>query len=299
MEKIFIITIAFIKSVLSGLKILLRSKYITYLPKSEKKKCLIIGNGPSAKNDMAILLNHKIEADLLCLNKFPDTEYYELLKPRHFIIVSTEFWKKGSIEKYNIFRDNIIKAFIKKTSWPINFLLPAEARHNPTFIRQFETNKFINLVYFNTTPVEGLKIFSHLFFNLNLGSPRPHNVLIPSILTTIWMKYKEIGIIGADHSWLETLTVNEHNDALLNQKHFYDTQFDAAQKMTKRGSDYRKLHEILEQFTLTFKAYFTLDDYAKSKGIKLYNCSSKSYIDGLERMPLEEFINVTLYFQEK
>ena len=279
-----------LQSFLSFLKILIRSRLSTSIPKTNQRKCLIIGNGPSVKKDLPMLLEGNYDIDLLCLNKFPDTDFYDQLKPKHFVIVSTEFWDKGSIAEYQLVRDNIIKAFISKTNWPVNFFLPASARKNKTFMSLFRENKYITPIFFNTTPVEGNQSFNHLFFNLKWGSPRPHNVLIPSLLNMIWMGYKEIGLIGADHSWLETLSVSEKNEALLNQKHFYDEHESRSAKMTRKGSSYRKLHEILEKFMLTFKAYFTLNDYAKTKDIKLYNCSSKSYIDSLERMPLKDFL---------
>jgi hypothetical protein len=290
MEVLFKKISGLFQSFLSLLKILIRSKYKVTFPESSSPKCLILGNGPSVKQDLEFLLDSDFEGDLLCLNKFPDTAYYQKLKPRHFVIVSEEYWNKGSIEEYQLIRDNIIKAFIEKTTWPVNFLVPAGARKHKAFMDQFRQNELITPVFYNTTPVEGNQTISHLFFNRKWGSPRPHNVLIPSILNMIWMDYKEIAVIGADHSWLETLSVNENNEALLNQKHFYDENQTRSRKVTRKGSSYRKLHEILEKFMLTFKAYFMLNDYAESKGIKLYNCSSKSYIDSLERKPLKDFL---------
>lgn len=290
MEVIFQKISGVLQAFLSLLKILVRSKLVIKFPETTQRKCLILGNGPSVKKDLPVLLEKDFEADLLCLNKFPDTEYYEKLKPRHFVIVSEEYWNKGTIEEYQLIRDNIIKAFIEKTTWPVNFFVPASARKNQAFMKQFKVNKNITPVYYNTTPVEGNSTISQWFFNLKWGSPRPHNVLIPSMLNMVWMNYKEIGVIGADHSWLETLSVNDNNEALLNQKHFYDENETRSRRVTRKGSSYRKLHEILEKFMLTFKAYFTLDDYARTKEIKLYNCSSKSYIDSLERMPLIDFL---------
>jgi hypothetical protein len=105
------------------------------------------------------------------------------------------------------------------------------------------------------------------------------------------MGYKEIGLIGADHSWLETLSVSDNNEALLNQKHFYDEGETSSKKMTRKGSSYRKLHEILEKFMLTFKAYFIIKDYVETKNIKIFNCTPSSYIDAFERKTLEEFLD--------
>lgn len=290
MEGLFKYLVSFAQSMLSMLKILIKSKYSTNTAKRQSDKCLILGNGPSVLEDIHFLKKQDLKLDLLCLNKFPDTEYFEILKPNHFVLVSTEYWKKGTIASYNEVRDKIIKALIEKTTWPLNLFLPADARHHQWFIDMIEANENLKIIYYNTTPIEGGEWISNKLFDLRLGSPRPHNVLIPSILNSIWMGYKEIGVIGADHSWLETLTVTDQNEALLNQKHFYDADKSKSLKMTKNGSGYRKLHEILEKFMLTFKAYFVLDSYARSRSIKLFNCSSKSYIDGLERMTLEEFI---------
>ena len=54
----------------------------------------------------------------------------------------------------------------------------------------------------------------HFFFSKGLAMPRPHNVLIPSIMNLAYLGYKELYIVGADHSWLSEITVNENNEAL-------------------------------------------------------------------------------------
>ncbi|NJL74615.1 MAG: hypothetical protein HC892_05805 [Saprospiraceae bacterium] len=116
--------------------------------------------------------------------------------------------------------------------------------------------------------------------------PRPHNVLIPSLMLAINIGFKEIFVVGADHSWLEELTVNENNEALLHQKHFYDEESSKPEYMYRQGKRPRKLHEILEKFMLSFRAYFDIREYSESKEVQIWNATPKSYIDAFERNTL-------------
>ena len=93
-------------------------------------------------------------------------------------------------------------------------------RKNVIDLKSQNTN--ITFHYFNTTPIEGLPFMSNFIFKNRLGMPRPHNVLIPSLMIGITEGYEKISVLGADHSWLAEISVNEKNEALVNQKHFYD-----------------------------------------------------------------------------
>ena len=115
------------------------------------------------------------------------------------------------------------------------------------------------------------------------GLPRPHNVLIPALFVAINSGYKRIYLAGADHSWLPMISVNDQNQALVNQQHFYDEHSSKSDLMYKLGVRPRRLHEILEKFMFTFRSYFDLKDYAESKGSKIYNSTPDSYIDAFDR----------------
>ena len=119
------------------------------------------------------------------------------------------------------------------------------------------------------------------------GIPRPHNVLIPAILNIINTGYKKIYLIGADHSWLPLISVNDQNIALVNQQHFYDESENNSEFM-HRESRPRRLHEVLEKLMFAFRSYFDLKDYANSRDVKIYNCTPGSFIDAFERKNLNE-----------
>ena len=286
LEKLSIFIGKLISSFLSLFKILLRSKLAVGQHQTKDDVCIILGNGPSLKTALEDYGGRLAGKNLLCVNRFPDTKAFEQLKPRYFLITSKEYWEPGSIKKHQDIRDNIIKALVEKTSWPLTFFLPVASKNNQTFLTYIRSNSNIDISFFNTTPVEGLKNISHFYMRKGWGMPRPHNVLIPCIFNAVNAGFKEIYILGADHSWLPLISVNDENVALVNQKHFYDEGNTKSESM-HRHSRPRRLHEILEKFMLSFKAYFELKDYAETKGVKIYNCTPGSFIDAFERKNIE------------
>ena len=96
----------------------------------------------------------------------------------------------------------------------------------------------------------------------------------------------KISILGADHSWLGEISVNNKNEALVNQKHFYDEQTSTSQPMQDYITRPRKLHEILRKFYLSFKGYWEINSYAEKKGIQIINSSETSMIDAFPKKGL-------------
>ena len=290
LERLFNFFNSLTKSFFTFLKILVRSKFFLSEHTAHSSHCIILGNGPSLKTVLEEHTESLKKHTLLCVNKFPDTEPYTVLKPRYFLFTSTGYFIPEKIKHEQEARVKIINALVKNTTWPITVFCPSLARSNPDFINKIKSNENIELCYFNNTPIEGLRFFNHLFMKLGWGMPRPHNVLIPCIFMAINAGYKQLYLIGADHSWLPMISVNEKNDALINQVHFYDDGETQQGKMF-RNSQPRRLHEILEKFMLSFRAYFELKDYAEVRGTKIYNCTPGSFIDAFERKDINKILN--------
>ncbi len=284
MEKLFNIIIATTNSILTFLKILLRSTFVISKYKTENEQLFILGNGPSLKHQLPLLESKFRNSSILSVNGFPLSDLFEKIKPNYFIVCSPGFYRNDAVD-YNVeVRKNIIKGLVEKTTWPIVFFIPAASRKNKQFTDYINSNQNITLQYYNTTPAEGLKSLKHLFYNMGLGSPRPHNVLIPSILQAINAGYKKIYLLGADHSWLPELSVNDNNEVLLNQKHFYDEHSSTAKQMHKQeGRGNRKIHEVLHKFMLSFNAYHELNEYASTKDSTIINLTEGSFIDAFEK----------------
>ncbi|MBX2873133.1 MAG: hypothetical protein KTR30_13560 [Saprospiraceae bacterium] len=273
-------------SCLSLLKVLLRSNLLLRTPVAQEKECVILGNGPSLKKLLAERLEDLQGKDLICVNKFPDTAFFTQLKPKYFIFVSPEYWVNDPANPNTAIRQNIINALIEKSSWEITLFCPYKGKKAKEWVSNIRRNKNIKIVFFNDTPIEGLFSWNRIFMANGWGLPRPHNVLIPAITMAINSGYKRIYLAGADHSWLPMISVNDKNQALVNQQHFYDENATKSDLMYKLGMRPRRLHEILEKFMFTFRSYFVLKDYAESRGATIYNSTPDSYIDAFERKPI-------------
>jgi hypothetical protein len=76
--------------------------------------------------------------------------------------------------------------------------------------------------------------------------------------------------------------VNDKNEALVNQKHFYDENESKPLKM-QDWNRARKLHEMIHKFYLSFRGYWELKSFIEKSGVKVYNASEISMIDAFER----------------
>lgn len=269
----------FVESLVTLARILTTSRFSNGILKiNHNNKIHILGNGPSLQE---VDLNN-LDGDLMAVNNFALTDRFEACKPKYYILNAPEYWINDVDQEYLELREAILRAFEAKTFWPMILYLPFGAKKS-AFCTHIEQIRNIEVRFYNTTPVEGYSWFTFRIFDAKLGMPRPHNILIPAIMTSLWMGYKKIFIYGADHSWLSEIFVGENNNVYLTQKHFYDTQTAKPDVMKKLGKNQRRLHEVLEKFYLTFKGYHEIEKYAINKKCYIVNLTPKSFIDAFNR----------------
>lgn len=275
-----------INSILTIIKIIVLSDIFIQkkYPKTENKECIILGNGPSLTNFISDNKTFIEAKELMCVNHFAESEYYSDLKPHFYIINATELWS-ANVEQSHIDRsDNLFGTIAEKTTWELYLYVHAKAKNYKRWSINIEKNSNIKVVYYNPTPVDGFKSFKYFCYNNKLGMPRPHNVLIPAILFAIYSQFETIYLAGAEHSWFKDLWVNDNNEVLLTQKHFYDEKTAQALPVHKEGKGQRKLHEILIKWVYAFQSYWELEEYSKSVNVKIYNVTKDSYVDAFERI---------------
>ena len=266
-------------------KILLWSRKVS-LPRAQKKELVILGNGPSLQD---FLKNHRdflAGKQSLAVNHFADTAAFTDIKPDFYLINVPEFWTENVDEDVLKRRNRLLENLIQKTTWDMHLLLGMGAKKSKKWRELSEKNPHLKIHYFNTAPVEGFRWFRHFCYHRQCGMPRPHNVLIPSLMLAIHMGFDKIYITGADHNWLEEIFVADDNTVYLTQRHFYDAQTARPDVMKKTGKNKRKLHEILHKFMLAFRGYFDIDDYARSRKVKIINITPHSLIDAFKRKKL-------------
>jgi len=273
------------ESIATLFKVLLLSKPVN-LPKAKEKELVILGNGPSLQDFLKQHGDFLKGKSVLAVNHFADTDSFVQIKPDYYILNVPEFWASNVDKDVKDRADNLLKNLIERTDWDMTLLLGMGAKNSGFHKKLLNRNSHITTYFFNTTPVEGFKVFRHFCYKRQCGMPRPHNVLIPSLMLGINMLYKKIYVAGAEHSWMEDLFVADDNTVYLTQRHFYDAQTARPDVMKKTGKGQRKLHEILHKFMLAFKGYWVINSYAKSRGTKIVNISPNSMIDAFERQRL-------------
>ena len=282
--KYFIFVFNFLISVGRILKYKTYKGGLKYSNKINSGTLNILATGPSLKKDLADNLEFIKKSDLLVVNDFAFDESFIQIKPSYYVFADPGYWlDKELTTKENIsIREKIFNLIIKTTTWKLDIYVPKTSGN--FFIELFRVNSCISVQTYNSIDIGNLEdIWVQFCLKYNLAAPC-YNVVGTSIYLGINMGFKIINIYGADHSWTQDLTVDNHNRVCTISRHFYDevnqTNLKSWQKVNNQNY---KMHEILTDLAKTFHYYFIINNYAKSKGAKVYNYTFNSFIDAFSR----------------
>lgn len=268
----------FFNSLKSIAKVTAQSRKCSVRQISDAHRIIIMGNGPS--------LNETIEAHADVLQRMPtmavnfaaNAPVFREIRPRFYVLADPYFFSGAD--------DSNLKRLwkeIKSIDWPCTLYVPATMRKKANAAIN---SHYVSVEGFNAVGAEGFESLSHFFFRHGLAMPRPRNVLIPAIMLAIHAGFKIIDIVGADHSWMKTLSVTDDNEVVSIQEHFYS---DNAEEKARVRHEYRgyNLYQIVESFGVAFKSYIDIKAFADKKGVKIFNCTPGSFIDAFPRRKLE------------
>lgn len=235
--------------------------------------CLVLGNGPSIKQDLNEIIKLRSNSDIMALNFFCNSPEFKRFKPVLYCIADPVIF--SSAKGKEILPD-AINDFIKnfnKIDWNCDLYYP---KH---FDRKFILNKITNPLVrkrsYNSTPLNSNYKLTHLFFKYGLGMPVPESVIIPSILITINQRFKKIYLFGVDHSWAKNLEVDDNNSSSFLLNHFWGND---SRTLSDRGmSDF-----FMSQYRL-FSSHDQLKKYSEYRNVKIINKTKKSLIDSYDR----------------
>lgn len=272
-------------SIFSILKILKNSKFITNVGsiKSEYKDCVILGNGPSLKKSLSEQIGFMEQKELFVVNSFAASEYYSKLKPKFYMLADQIYWNEHLCRE----RDTVINLIVDKTKWMMYLFVPYFAKKARFFDRLVSKNNNIKLIYFNSIDVSGgNQIINRYLYKYNLAMPLIQNVLIGCIFMAINIGFEKIFLFGADHSWHEDIVLDEKNVMFLKDSYnCFGTSNNLLPFLHPDGKSFR-MDDLFLALSNMFKSHLILEDYSKFMGAKIYNASSRSYIDAYERISL-------------
>lgn len=278
-----------IKTIKSIVRVLVHSRYRnSYLEVAgSEAPCVVFGNGPSLNGDIREILDALVNLDTFCVGRFAESDLYKPIKPKYYVFADSMWWSSHAPQKTIEIRNRLFGIIVNETDWDLKILVPFEAEMY--FKRVFSDIPNISISYYNNVPLWGDSRIIHALFDLDLGMPAAQNVLIAGLFLAIRRGYKKIVILGADHSWHETLGLDDLNRVCLKDRHFYDKEA-VMKPFTMDGSDEKifTMDKLFHAIGRMFEGYWQISAYAKKQNVQIINASSVTYIDAFKRMRVVE-----------
>ena len=249
--------------------------------------CFVLGNGPSLSGDIKENLGVFRQVDTFCVNNFIESALYEKIQPKYYVLADPGFWSSAVSETYASERKQFFEQILRKTTWPLTVFLPFSAKGMLDGV--FSESRNIRVDFYNNVPLSGEQTLVNILYDNNLGMPSPQNVLIPALFLSLRLGYKKIILLGADHSWHQTLALDKENRLCVRHSHFYDQDAELIPFATgQHGTKLFTMDTAFYAFALMFEGYWKIEEYSKHLGAQIYNASSTTFIDAFKRMALSD-----------
>lgn len=264
-------------------KVALKSRRPSPAGDVKPERLIVMGNGPSLRTTVSECDDLLKTSSTLAVNFAANTPEFAEIKPALYVLADPHFFKTVSDGKSS--DPNVVKLWenLAKTAWQMILYVPCKSKI-PVSI---EKNNNISIKRFNMTPGEGLGAPVHWLYRKGLAMPRPRNVLIASLMIALREGYREIAIVGADHTWSRDLKVDDDNHVVSVQKHFYEDGKKEEERVYQEYKGYH-LHDILDSLRIAFRSYHHIARYAAGIGARIENCTPGSFIDAFPRGKLQK-----------
>ena len=284
-------------SLVSLLKVAIRGRHTTRLPDRQLPTCSVLGNGPSLNESLTDQFDFIRQTEIVCVNNFAHAEVFLRLRPQDYVISDPNYFV---FTEQTTDRDDIRKTlsiFQNQVDWPMTLYVPHFAKGSYLLGKIEASNPKISVVYFNYTVVRGFRRLTYWLYAKGLGMPQAQTVIIAALTLMINRKFDTIYLFGADTSWHEQIRLNDQNQLLIKQIHFYDKPKDLAHQPVYMDAQRQRTFSMAAQFLSlhkVFRGYEVLRDYADYRGVRVINASAKSYIDAFERESISQSVSQSM-----
>jgi hypothetical protein len=286
MKKLINLSLKFIKNSIHFLFFLLRLAVNHYYRNPIEKKhsgtVAVLANGPSLKEELSNLTLHKssAETDYIVLNYFAFDDSFFLLKPSHYCLADPMFFQ-SSVKEADAKR--LFQILEQRVDWKINLYIPSH--YYKKFIEYSEIkNKNIRIIKINTTRYEGFESLRHFFYKNGLAMPPAQTVANLAIFVCLNSGYQQLNVYGVDHSFFESLCVNDENQLCNKNLHFYSNGQPELKPIIRYDNDQIfKVSEYLNAMMKIFQSHELLAKYSEYLKVEIINCTKSTMIDSYKR----------------
>ena len=246
------------------------------LRKPKEKTMIVLANGPSLKESLSMLLSDGVPHDtnFIVMNYFAFSSEFLRLKPTHYCFADSMFFVKN--HRYEEVK-KLFQILNEKVDWDMNIYM------NPSKISQFLefsgiTNHKIHIVACGGYPYNGFKCLNRWSYRQGLSTPPISTVAHLAIWVAINSGCRDVKLYGADHSFYNSLRVNDDNVVCNVESHFYEKEQLKPMLKTTDSKPYT-MYEYISHTASIFLSHELLADYANSIGTAITNCTPNSLID--------------------
>jgi len=250
-----------------------------------------MGNGPSA-NTIISNIKEFSEYDFMCVNLFAAQNEFHILKPNYYILLDDRFFNievehldkpgESSLVKNNpelIEIQTLINkswANIMNADWDIHLFLPQIFKSRP--LVKYLISQKLNITFFNYTVVNGFESFENLMYKSRLGSPQCQNVINTCVFQAINYGFREINIIGIESDLHLNLKLNDDNNLMMRDDHFYKVENEWIPVRDNSGNPVF-LGDVFLSLSKVLNSHRRIAKYAKYRGVKIFNITPDSFVD--------------------
>lgn len=242
----------------------------------------ILANGPSLKlANEGILKGHKDFTDVdeyIVMNYYPNSEVFWKIKPKVICFADPMFYMKSSRES----EAKELYSKMQSIDWQMNVYIPAQFENEFREFSKLYENKNLNIIGINTFNYAG-RIGKHWFYKNGYATPSVETVAILAIYTAIMSGYKEIRLYGVDHTFFDSMYIDQQNRLCQRYKHFYSDEEIIKPMVDIITGENLRISQHLEECSRLFRAHEVINAFAKYMGVKIYNYTQGSMIDEYER----------------
>lgn len=248
------------------------------------KRCFIIGNGPSVKNDDLSKLHDEIVFTVnqsVRNNFFRDinSDFHFWTDPNLFVVDDSSEIDLSIIE--------LMKNVNSEDNRPLCFF-PLQQE---SFIKKYGLDSTLDIRYISPELGWMYEMFSE-DIELDKQIPVFGTVIQYAIITAIYMGVSEIYLLGCDNTGI----INSVNSLLkVNDDTNYGYSINDTEKVRMQRTAERNGIELdALAYYNDIKSYRLLYRYCTNKGIRLVNCSSQTIIDSIPREKLDNILGKVL-----
>lgn len=247
-----------------------------------KKTVFVLGNGPSLKEIIDDNLEFLSAQNLVVVNDFFFNKNFTTLKPKVYVIADPGYWESQVSPEMVTLTKEMHEKIINGVTWEMFFFVPTPVYKTNHFQQAFKSNTNIKVMPFNATAIISSKPIRYFFYDKLLAKPFSGNVIGSALFISLQMDVEKILLFGVEHSWSKSLFVDEQNRTCIVNEHFY-TNIQESKVWLKSNAEPYRIYEALRDISVMLGGYKELDEYARYRGINIYNCTLNSFIDSFER----------------